>query len=102
MNTGNITVTEEDIRKASNDIRNAADAIKTSLDTISSEIASISEAWKDVNATQYLAKFEQLQGGFPTFYDNLCSLSDFLDGVVKLYNEEVMDPTSTAVNGTAE
>lgn len=109
MNTENttvtkkgITVTGEDITKASTAIRKEAEAIKTSLDTIIGEIGSIKEAWKDVNATQYLAKFEQLQNGFPNFYNNLCSLSEFLDNVVRLYQEDVLDPTSTAVNGAGE
>ena len=49
-----------------------------------------------------MEKFQQLQQGFPGFYNHAYGLSNFLTGVVKAYRENVLNPTARAVNGVEQ
>lgn len=95
-----VTLNEQSMEEAALKIRNATEEMKNSLEIIKTEIGSINEVWKDQNATVYMEKFETLQQGFPGFYNHAYALANFLDGVVKAYRENVLNPTATAVRGT--
>ena len=94
-----VTLNEVSMEEAALKIRNATEEIKLSLDAIKAEIDGISNVWQDKNAQVYIEKFQQLQQGFPGFYNHAYGLSNFLTGVVKAYSENVLNPTARAVNG---
>lgn len=94
-----VILNEQSMEESALKIKNATEEIKNSLEIIKAEIASIDEAWKDDNATVYMEKFETLQQGFPGFYNHAYALATFLEGVVKAYRENVLNPTANAVNG---
>ena len=95
-----VVLNEQSMEDAASKIRLATEEIKNSLDVIKSEIHAIDQVWKDQNASVYMQKFEELHRGFPGFYTHAYELSNFLNGVVKAYRENVLNPTKTAVNGT--
>lgn len=95
-----IALNEQSMEEAALSLKTAAEEIKRSLEIIKSEIAGIDNAWKDKNAEIYMEKFQELQQGFPGFYNHVYELSSFLTGVVKAYRENVLNPTTKAVNGS--
>lgn len=95
-----VSLNEGSMDEASLKIRTATEEIKVALDAIKAEIEGIDSVWKDKNAQVYIEKFQQLQQGFPGFYNHAYGLSNFLTGVVRAYRENVLNPTSRAVNNT--
>ena len=94
-----IALSESSMEDASTKIKTATEEIKVALDTIKAEIDGISNVWQDKNAQVYMEKIQQLQQGFPGFYNHAYALGSFLDGVVNAYRENVLNPTTRAVNG---
>lgn len=97
-----VALNETSMEEAALKIRTATEEIKISLDAIKAEIDGISNVWQDKNAQVYMEKFQQLQQGFPGFYNHAYGLSNFLTGVVKAYRENVLNPTARAVNGVEQ
>ena len=93
MNNNAVTLNETSMEEASLKIKNATEEIKVALDAIKAEIEGVSNVWQDKNAQAYMEKFQQLQQGFPGFYNHAYALGSFLDGVVKTYRENVSRET---------
>ena len=93
-----VSLNEGSMEEAALKIRTATEEIKNSLEKIKTEIAGVDNAWKDKNAEVYIEKFNVLQQSFPGFYNHAYALNSFLTGVVKAYRENVLEPTSRAVN----
>lgn len=101
MNNNAVTLNETSMEEASLKIKNATEEIKVALDAIKAEIEGVSNVWQDKNAQVYMEKFQQLQQGFPGFYNHAYALGSFLDGVIKTYRENVFNPAARAVNSEA-
>ena len=96
---GEVYITEETMTTAANTIRKAAEEITNEFNEIKKEIAGVSESWQDENANKYLEQFAELEKQVPGFIAAANNSAAFLDGVVKAYRENVMNPTRTAVEG---
>lgn len=94
-----VALNEGSMSEAASKIRNEAEEIKVALDAINAEVAQVANAWSDKNAETYMEKYQELQKDFPAFYNHAYGFSKFLDGVVKTYRENVLDPTTRAVKG---
>lgn len=73
-------------------IKSDADEINGLLEDITREMNSIAGAWDDENAQKYLDSFGELKKEFPAFYNRAYGLGNFLTGVVKAYNENMLNP----------
>lgn len=73
-------------------VKGDADEINRLLEEITKEMGAIAGAWDDENAQKYLESFEDLKKEFPAFYNRAYGLGNFLNGVVKSYNENMLRP----------
>lgn len=73
-------------------VKTDADEINGLLEEITKEMGAIAGAWDDENAQKYLDSFQELKKEFPAFYNRAYGLGNFLNGVVKAYNENMLKP----------
>ena len=99
MENKEITITEETMESAASKILRGADEIESKFNLIKTEIAGISEIWKDENANKYIEQFEELEKQVPGFIAAANNCANFLNGVVRAYREQVVNPTNVAVQG---
>lgn len=97
-----ISINEQSMEQAATRIKNNAEEIQNYLNLLKEEIAKIDGVWQDDNSKVYVERFQDLQKDFPKFYQNAYECGAFLTNVVKAYRENVLNPTSRAVNNTQD
>ena len=83
-----------DAAKKMEDAANRIDGAIGRLDSIMSDLDAV---WSDQNSKQYLTRYTELKGDFPTFKEAAHSYSAFLNAVVETYRKEFLEEVSTTV-----
>ena len=83
-----------DAAKKMEDAANRIDSAIGRLDSIMSDLDAV---WSDQNSRQYLTRYTELKGDFPTFKEAAHSYSAFLNAVVDTYRKEFLEEVSSTV-----
>lgn len=83
-----------DAAKKMEDAANRIDGAIGRLDSIMSDLDAV---WSDQNSRQYLTRYTELKGDFPTFKEAAHSYSAFLNAVVETYRKEFLEEVSSTV-----
>ena len=92
-----ISLNSASLETAAQKIEDAANRIDGALTRLDSIMSDLDAVWSDQNSKQYLTRYTELKGDFPTFKEAAHSYSAFLNAVVNAYLKDFVDPTSTSV-----
>ncbi len=93
----NIVLHASDLLEAARKMEDAATRISDALDRLNTVVGDIESVWSDQNSKKYLDRYNELKEEFPGFKAAVHSYSEFLNAVVRTYQQEYIDEVSTTV-----
>ena len=93
----NVTLRSENLLEAARKMEDAANRIDAALQRLDTTMSDLDAVWSDQNSKQYLTRYTELKGDFPTFKEAAHSYSAFLNAVVETYRKEFLEEVSTTV-----